>query len=114
MSPKKTAVIYAALLPLGASLLAAEGQVAAKCDIAAAMVEAQAAQKMAQSIGGEWRDIDRLMKQAGDAAAEGDCTKAAARFAMAKFQGEMGYQQALSQSYMGNPDYLTRQPAKPR
>lgn len=80
----------------------------AKCDVAAVMAEAQAAQQKARSVGGEWRDLEKTLEQAAEAAAEGNCDKAAKKYGSAKFQGEMGYQQALEQVNAGNPAYLSK------
>ena len=79
-----------------------------KCDVAAVMAEAQTAQKKAQSVGGEWRDLGKALEQAAEAAAEGDCEKAVKKYASAKSQGDMGYQQALDQASAGNPEYLSK------
>ncbi|OGT88608.1 MAG: hypothetical protein A2286_13945 [Gammaproteobacteria bacterium RIFOXYA12_FULL_61_12] len=79
-----------------------------KCDVAAVMAEAQTAQKKAQSVGGEWRDLGKALEQAAEAAAEGDCEKAVKKYASAKSQGELGYQQALDQAGAGNPEYLSK------
>jgi hypothetical protein len=62
---------------------------------------AKAAQKKAASVGGEWRDIGKFLKQAEQAAEGGDYAKAIVLTNKARFQGEMGYQQALAQKDAG-------------
>lgn len=93
---------------LGTFASVAEEPAPPKCDVAAVMAEAQTAQKKAQSVGGEWRDLGKALEQAAEAAAEGDCEKAVKKYASAKSQGDMGYQQALDQASAGNPEYLSK------
>lgn len=72
-----------------------------------AMAEAIAAADKAKSVGGEWRDIrwkkskKPLILNAEKAAAKGDYAKAISLLKTAKFQGEMGYQQAMEQKNAG-------------
>ncbi|MDD9885873.1 MAG: SoxXA-binding protein [Gammaproteobacteria bacterium] len=69
--------------------------------------EAEKARQKADSIGGEWRDTAKFLKQAkaaADAGKLGDAMKLARK---AKEEGELGYRQASSQK--GNvqvPSYL--------
>ncbi|HFE48493.1 MAG TPA: SoxXA-binding protein [Chromatiaceae bacterium] len=70
------------------------------------LAEAKAAKKKAASVDGEWRDIGKILKKAEAAAKKGDYAKATKLAEYAKFQGEMGYKQAISQRGVGNPDYL--------
>lgn len=65
---------------------------------------AAAALKTANSVGGEWRDTGKFMKQAKAAAEAGDFAKAQKLVAKAKFQAEMGYQQAMAEQNAG-PNY---------
>ncbi len=60
--------------------------------------------KTASSVGGEWRDTGKMMKQAKAAAEAGDFAKAEKLIEAAKFQAEMGYQQAMAQKNAG-PHY---------
>ena len=62
-----------------------------------ALAEAKAAQKKAASVGGEWRDIGKFLKQADLEAGAGNYDKAIKLVNKAKFQAEAGYQQALDQ-----------------
>ncbi|MGB5201629.1 MAG: hypothetical protein WBR56_17195 [Sedimenticolaceae bacterium] len=71
-----------------------------------AMADANAAQKKAASVGGEWRDTGKLMKEAQEAAKAGDYAKAKALADKATFQYKAGYEQAQSQKNVGNPRYL--------
>ncbi len=76
----------------------------AKADKATYMktfAEAKMWQKKAASVGGEWRDIGKFLKQAEAAAKKGDYDTAVKLAAKARFQGEMGYKQALEQKNAG-------------
>ena len=66
-----------------------------------AMSAAKAAQKQAASVGGEWRDTGKILKQAEQSAKTGDYEKAIKLCNKAKFQGEVGYEQAMSQKSAG-------------
>ncbi len=71
---------------------------AAKSAIAAA----EASLKEARSIEGEWRDAKKkILKKAKSAASKGDYAKAVKLANMAKFQGDMGYAQAMDQKNAG-------------
>jgi hypothetical protein len=67
-------------------------------DVDSAIKAADAAIKKSASVDGEWRDAKKkILKKAKAAAAKGDNEKALKLANMAKFQGEMGYQQAMEQ-----------------
>jgi len=55
------------------------------------LARAEAARKKAASVGGEWRDIKKIMKKAKKAGGD-KCVKLASK---ARRQGEIGYAQAL-------------------
>ncbi len=80
---------------------AAAAKAPTKAEFEAAFAAAKAAQKKAAAVGGEWRDVGKFLKQAEQAAEAGDYAKAIKLANKAKFQGEMGYQQALSQKDAG-------------
>ncbi len=61
----------------------------------------EAERKKAASVGGEWRDIGKLIKKAKAAAAKGDFDKANKLLEEARFQARMGYQQAMEQRNAG-------------
>lgn len=68
---------------------------------------AKSAQKKASSVGGEWRDVGKFIKEAEQAAADGDFDRAKKLAQKAKTQGELGYEQAVSQKGKArNPSYL--------
>ena len=68
-------------------------------DAVDAMIKAaEEANKKAASAGGLWRDADKIIKQAKGAASKGDLEKAMKLAKTAKFQGEMGAQQAMEQT----------------
>lgn len=67
-------------------------------DVEAAIKAAEAAIKKSASVDGEWRDAKKkILKKAKAAAAKGDNATALKLANMAKFEGEMGYQQAMEQ-----------------
>ena len=69
---------------------------------AAAIDAAESAIKKAGSVDGLWRDTaSKILKSAKDAAAKGDDANAIKMANKAKFQAEMGYQQAMSQEKAG-------------
>jgi len=57
------------------------------------LARAEAARKKAASVGGEWRDIKKIMKKAKKAGGD-KCVKLATK---ARRQGEIGYAQALAE-----------------
>ena len=61
------------------------------------VVKAEQARKLAASVGGEWREVGNMLKQAKAAAAQGDFAKAIALAKEAQFQSEMGHKQMLDQ-----------------
>ena len=64
--------------------------------------EADAAIKKAASVDGEWRDSSgKYLKEAKAALSKGDLATAKKLAAKAKFEGEMGYQQAVEQKNAG-------------
>jgi hypothetical protein len=66
-----------------------------------ALSQAKANQKRANSVGGEWRDTDKLIKKAEVEAKVGDLDKAIEFAKQAAFQGERGYHQAMEQKNAG-------------
>ena len=64
----------------------------------AAIAAAEASLKKARSVEGEWRDANKqMLKKAKDAASKGDYETAVKLANKAKFQGDMGYEQAMGQ-----------------
>ena len=61
------------------------------------LARAEAARKKAASVGGEWRDIKKIMKKAKKALKGGSESKCLKLASKARRQGELGYAQALSQ-----------------
>ena len=67
-----------------------------------AIAAAEAALKKARGVEGEWRDAKKKMvKKAKAAASKGDFKKAIKLANKAKFEGEMGYTQAMEQKNAG-------------
>jgi hypothetical protein len=67
---------------------------------------AEAAQKEAASVGGEWRDTGKMIKKAKALMEKGDYVAAAKLANDAAKQGHLGYQQAVSQKELTMPSYL--------
>jgi acyl-CoA reductase-like NAD-dependent aldehyde dehydrogenase len=67
-------------------------------DAAKAIADAKAAQKQANSVGGEWRDTGKMIKKAEDLLSEGKADEAEALAREAEAQGMLGYMQATGQS----------------
>ena len=64
----------------------------------AAIAAAEASLKKAKDAHGEWRDTDKkMLHKAKDAASKGDYATALKLANKAKFEGDMGYQQAMDQ-----------------
>ena len=108
---KKLAIVVATLFILSGCSLFSGGEAggggdsgggAASPEVAAAISEAEEAIKKAKSVGGEWRDSGgKFLKDAKAAAAKGDDKTALKLAKKAKFEGEMGYQQAKEQEKAG-------------
>ena len=91
---------------LSASLFA-DVSAAEDAEFATLLSEAKAAQKKANSVEGEWRDVGKFLKEAEQAAADGDFKKATKLAQRAKLQCELGYEQAVAQKgKVGHPSYL--------
>ena len=72
-----------------------------------AIAVAEEAQKRAQSVGGQWRDTSKIIKQAKKALKSGDVNKAIKAANSATLQGQMGYEQAMA-SHSGQHDHYGR------
>ena len=71
--------------------------------------EAITAQKKANEVGGEWRDVQLFIDNAQKAEAEGKHEEAMKLVEKAKLHSELGYQQAVSQQgTIQLPSYLKR------
>jgi len=95
---------------------AAEGQVAAELDredaasekvkAEEAIAAAEWARKKAASVGGEWRDTAKMIKDADTAVKTGEFDKALELATKAKHQGELGYAQAMAEADADFPSYM--------
>jgi hypothetical protein len=63
-----------------------------------AIADAKEAQKQAQSVGGQWRDTGKMIKQAEKLLKEGKTGEAEKLAREAEAQGMLGYMQATSQT----------------
>ena len=69
--------------------------------------EAKTAQKKADSVGGEWRDVGKSIEAAEKAAQDGDLEKAKKLLTQVKTHCEIGYEQAVSQKgNIQHPSFL--------
>lgn len=97
---KKLVVIAASLMLFGCSYISGLTMETAD-DYPTLVKEAKASIDKAKSIGGEWRDSKKLLKKAAKAEKAGKTDKAKSLAKKARFQGEMGYEQALGQKDAG-------------
>ncbi len=96
--------VLAAALATGCGTMTAKEPTAA--DAEAAIAAAEAAREKAASVGGEWRDTAKIITSARVAAKKGEFGKAVKTAEQAKRQGELGYEQAVSQTELKMPSYL--------
>lgn len=101
MLKKVLAAVAISAFMMGSAYAAAD-KAAAEQAIAAAKESI----KKAASVNGEWRDSGAMIKAAEKAMADGDFDAAVKQANMAADEGKMGYDQAISQQDVGNPDYL--------
>ncbi len=77
-----------------------------KAEYEAALAEAKDAQKRAAAAKGEWRDLEKVLKQADEAAKAEDYAKATKLAKKVKAQAELGIEQANSEKNAGHPSIL--------
>jgi hypothetical protein len=73
-----------------------------------AIADAEAARKKAASIGGEWRDTGKMLKEAEEALKTGEFDKAIKLASQAKRQGELGHAQALAEKDADFPSFMKK------
>ncbi|MBK1649911.1 hypothetical protein [Rhabdochromatium marinum] len=71
-----------------------------------AIEAATAAADKANSVGGEWRDTRKMIKQAETLAQAGEFESAIKQANAARKQGEFGYAQAMREKGADMPDYM--------
>lgn len=74
-----------------------------------AIADAEEARKKAASVKGEWRDTKKMIKEAEELVKSGEFDEAIKKANKAKRQGELGYEQALSQKGADFPSYVLKQ-----
>jgi len=79
---------------------------ATRAEAEQAITAAEQARKQAATIGGEWRDTGKMIKEATSLLDTREYTKAIGIANKAKRQGELGYEQALSQEKATMPEYM--------
>jgi len=97
-------LVLAAALVTGCGTMTAKEPTAA--DAEAAIAAAEAAREKAASVGGEWRDTGKMITSARVAAKKGEFAEAVKTADEARRQGELGYEQAVSQKELKMPSYL--------
>lgn len=80
-----------------------------KAEAEQAIADAEAARKKAASVKGEWRDTKKMIKEAEELMKSGEFDAAIKKANQAKRQGELGYEQALSQKGADFPEYVLKQ-----
>lgn len=90
----------------GSTAVLADNMQATAEAAAEAIAKAEAARKKAASVNGEWRDTGKFIKQAEAAAKAGDYSKAIKLANKAEVEGQLGYEQQVSQSELKIPSYL--------
>lgn len=95
MTKPLKSTLLAAVIAFG-GLAFAGGAIAGAAEDAIA--DAKAAQKQANSVGGEWRDTAKMIKKAEKLLAEGREREAEKLAREAEVQGMLGYIQATSQT----------------
>ena len=101
---KKLSMLFAAVLATGlvtgcATTGGSSG--GGSGDYATIVSEAKAEIKKAKSVGGEWRDSGKFLKEAEKAEKAGDMDKAMKLAKKALFQGKMGQTQASAEKNAG-------------
>lgn len=90
----------------------ASGEVQIEEDKAAAaeslIAAAEEARKKAADVGGEWRDVGKMIKSAQTFMGAGEFDKAIEAASAAKFHAEKGYEQALAEKDADMPDYMRK------
>lgn len=77
--------------------------------VAQAMIEAaEAARAKAAGVGGEWRDVGKMLQEAQNLAKAGEFDSAIELAATAKFHSERGYEQAMAEQGADFPDYMIK------
>ena len=102
-------LLFAGMLAVGTSYTWADS--GKKVDARMAQAEqaikdADASRKRADSVSGEWRDTGKMIKSAQKALKEGDYDTAMKLAKKAHQQGQLGYEQAVSQKELRMPAYL--------
>jgi len=92
----KTFLLAASLTCVSAAYLAPANAVDMTPEVAIAA--ARDAQKHANSVGGEWRDVGKLIRRAEKLLAQGKTEKAIKMAERAEAQAMLGYIQATSQT----------------
>jgi hypothetical protein len=91
-------LLFAAILTLASASYLGPATAAAGMDAEKAIAAAKDARKQAASVGGEWRDIGKMIKKAEKLLKEGKTEEAAKMAEAAEAQGMLGYIQATSQT----------------
>ncbi|MFK5894740.1 MAG: SoxXA-binding protein [Pseudomonadota bacterium] len=77
-----------------------------KKEVTALIAHAEVLRKKAASVGGEWRDTGKFIKQAKKFQKEGKCEKAIKSAKKAINEAEMGYKQMMAQKELKMPGYF--------
>ena len=95
---KRLALLAAFVLAVGGCASMEGGPEGMSKDSVEKMInEAEQANKEAAAMDGEWRDADKMIKQAKASASKGDLQKAAKLAKEAMKQGELGQKQSMAE-----------------
>jgi len=97
---RKLMVVVAFLFLFGCEMMPVS-EMSKEVDFATLAKNAQSTLNKADSVGGEWRDSEKLIKKAQAAAKKGDMGKAVKLAKKAEKQGQLGFQQANDQANAG-------------
>jgi hypothetical protein len=104
--PAASAAAAGTPAPASSSSPGAGAATGSSADAEKAIAAAELARKRAASVGGEWRDTGKMIKQAKQAASSGDYAEAVRLADKARRQGDLGYEQALHEKNAGFPPYM--------
>lgn len=102
-------LLVTGMLTVGTACVSADAQKKGDARMAQteqAIKDADASRKKAASVSGEWRDTGKMIKSAQKALKAGDYDKAMKLAKKAHQQGQLGYEQAVSQNELRMPAYL--------
>ena len=103
---KVAACCFFALL-LSVTFMSADVFAETEMEAKAMLKEAKGNRAKAAEVGGEWRDVGKMIKKAKKALKKGDYKRSVKLAKRAAEQGQLGYEQMVRQKgKVGNPSFL--------